>query len=209
MQKLITIAIAAAISAYADSTPKQSDPLKHCAANHTSRQDTEPTLSPDGKWIVFIRTLPGKTISSTGVGDIPATELWQIGVDGKNATLLVRPRESDDMRTILAGFMKPQFSTDGRYVFFVSYAWATSGALHVVDTTNRREHFVCASHNFEVVRSGKYRDHLLVFQHRYFILSGSYDWFWLIRPDGTEIGQVGEDENENSMAAYLQEISAF
>ena len=112
------------------------------------------------------------------------------------------------MATVLAGFSSPQFSTDGRYVFFLSSAWATSGALHVVDTTNRKEHFVCAAHDFQVVRSGKYRDHLLVFQHRYFILSGSYDWFWIFSPDGKEIGPVGPDEDDDSMATYLKEISA-
>jgi hypothetical protein len=169
----------------------------------SSGRDAEPVLSPDGKWIAFVRTVPGKKIS-TGVGDADATELWQIRADGKNPTVLVRPKGSDKMETILAGFSKPQFSTNGRLVYFLSEAWTTSGALHVVDTTNGKEHFVCPALDFELVGSGEYRDCLLVGQHRYFIGGGTYDWFWLIRPDGKEIGPVGED-TENFKATYLKE----
>ena len=104
---------------------------------------------------------------------------------------------------MLANFAKPQFSTSVRYVFFLSDGWATSGAVHVVDTTNGKEHFVCPGLDLEVVAAGEYRDCLLVRQHRYFIGGGSYDWFWLLRPDGKEVGPVGED-TENFKATYLE-----
>jgi hypothetical protein len=165
--------------------------------------DSEPILSPDGKWIVFVRTIPGKKIS-TGLGDADVTELWQIRADGKEQTVLVRSKDSDKMETVLAGFSKPQFSTNGKLVYFLSEAWATSGALHVVDTTNSKQHFVCPALEFEVVPSGEYRDCLLVAQHRYFIGGGSYNWFWLLRPDGKEVGPVGED-TENFKATYLKD----
>lgn len=169
----------------------------------SSGHDSEPILSPDGKWVVFVRTNPAKNIS-TGSGDSPGTELWQIRADGKDPTLLVRAKDSDKMETVLAGFSNPQFSTNLRYVFFLSDAWATSGALHVVDTTNGKEHFVCPALEFEIVGSGKYRDCLLVAQHRYFIGGGTYNWFWLLRLDGKEIGPVGED-TENFKTTYLKD----
>jgi dipeptidyl aminopeptidase/acylaminoacyl peptidase len=168
----------------------------------SSGRDTQPVLSPDGKWVVFVRTVPGKNIA-TGSGDSAATELWQIGADGKNATLLVRSRESKNIQSVLANFAKPQFSTNGRYVFFLSDAWATSGAVHVVDTTNGKEHFVCPGLDLEVVTSGEYRDCLLVQEHRYFIGGGTYDWYWLLRPNGREIGPVGE-ETENFKSLYME-----
>ena len=166
-----------------------------------SGHDSEPALSPDKKWIVFVRTIPGKKIS-TGSGEVDFTELWQIRADGKEPTLLVRSKESDKMETLLAGFSKPQFSSNGKLVYFLSEAWATSGALHIVDTTNSKEHFVCPALEFEVVPSGEYRDHLLIQQHRYFVGGGTYDWFWLFRPDGKEVGPVGEDiENFKTISA--------
>lgn len=169
----------------------------------SSGHDSEPVLAPDGKWIVFIRTVPGKKIS-TGSGDAKETQLWQMRTDGKEQTCLVRSKPSDKMETVLAGFSKPQFSANGKLVYFLSEAWTTSGALHVVDTTNSKEHFVCPAAQFEVIPSGEYRDHLLVQQHRYFIGGGSYDWFWLLDPDGKEIGPVGED-TENFKSTYVKD----
>ena len=157
-----------------------------------SGRDSAPVLSPDAHWIVFIRALPGKEIS-TGIGDIPAAELWRISVSGKNLTRLVAPRAAENMQNVIANFDSVQFSTDGRYVFFVTPAYATSGAVHVVDTTNGKERFLMGGGGVEVIQSGEYHDCLLVGQHRHFIGGGSYDWLWLFRPDGKEIGPVGED----------------
>ena len=168
-----------------------------------SGHDSEPVLAPDSKWIVFIRTIPGKKIS-TGSEGAKETQLWQIRADGKEPGCLVRSKASDKMETVLAGFSKPQFSSNGKLVYFLSEAWTTSGALHVIDIANGKEHFVCPAAEFEVVRSGEYRDHLLVQQHRYFIGGGSYDWYWLLKPDGKEVGPVGED-TENFKTMYLKE----
>jgi hypothetical protein len=169
----------------------------------TSGTDAQPVLSPDGRWIVFVRSVPGKTVA-TGIGDSPATELWQIGVNGKNATLFVRSRSAEKTEQLLANFSKPQFTSDGRKVYFLSDAWVTSGAVHMVDTTNGKEHFVCPGSDLEVIRAGEYKDCLLVEQHRYFIGGGTFDWYWLFRADGREIGPVGED-TENFKATYVPE----
>ena len=154
--------------------------------------DAEPVLSPDGRCIVFVRAIPGDKIQ-TSTDEVEPSELWQIRADGKEPTRLVGCRKSEKMEEVIAGFGKPQFSCDGRYVFFETPAWTTSSAVHVVDTTNAKEHFVCAGGDVEVVCAGEYRDGLLVQQHRYFIGGGSYDWYWLLRPDGKEVGPVGED----------------
>ena len=66
----------------------------------------------------------------------------------------------------------------------------------MVDTTNRKERYLFPGNDVKVVPSGEYKDCLLVLQHRYFLGGGSYDWFWLLRPDGKELGPVGEDDRE-------------
>ncbi|MCH1923036.1 hypothetical protein L9G15_26855, partial [Shewanella sp. A3A] len=79
-------------------------------------------------------------------------------------------------------FERVQFSADGRLVYFVTPAWATSGAVHVVDTTNRKVRFIVPGDGLHVMHTGEYRDHLLLSQHRYFLGGGSYDWIWLFSP---------------------------
>lgn len=157
-------------------------------------RDSNPVLDPQRKWLVFTRSIDGKPIQTGNDPDgYPPAELWQIRVDGKEPLMLLRTRNSEKMESVIAGFENVQFSSDGRLVYFVTPAWATSGAVHVVDTTNRKERFVVAGNDLEVVHSGEYRDHLLVRQHRYFMGGGSYDWFYLFTPQGKEVGVVGED----------------
>jgi hypothetical protein len=101
--------------------------------------------SPDGKWIVFVKPVTGESIG-TGADDFQPSELWQVDSNGRHPTLLVRCHGSFDgeMSTVVAQFNELRFSPDGRLVYFETPAWATSGALHVVDTTTCRENFICA-----------------------------------------------------------------
>jgi hypothetical protein len=168
-----------------------------------SGRDSGPLLAPDGKWVVFVRRIDGKKIA-TGSDEVEPTELWQVRVDGKEPNLLVRCRDAKQPESVIAAFENLHFSTNGKLVYFVTPAWATSGAAHVVDTTNRKERYLFPGNELKVVPSGEYKDCLLVQQHRYFVGGGSYDWFWLLRADGKEVGPVGED-TENFAATYGKE----
>jgi Tol biopolymer transport system component len=63
-----------------------------------SGNDSEAVLSPDARWIAFIRRTFGKMIE-TGSGAEKPIELWQIGINGKDPTLLVRCRASERSKT--------------------------------------------------------------------------------------------------------------
>jgi hypothetical protein len=167
----------------------------------SSGRDSSPVLAPDGKWVVFVRKVDGKKIATGSVDEMDPTELWQVRTDGKEATLLVKCRESEKMESVIAAFENLQFSTNGKLVYFVTPAWTTSGAVHVVDTTNRKERYLFPGSDVKAVPSGEFKDCLLVLQHRYFVGGGSYDWYWLLRPDGKEVGPVGET-TENFEATY-------
>lgn len=151
-------------------------------------------LSPDGRTIAYVDGTPDRLIAA-GAGESQATELRTIGVDGKNARLLVRGRDAEKPEEVLADFTDPQFSPDGQRIYFLSSAWAVSGAVHAVEVATGREWFVIPGNSLEVVARGEYAGHLLVSQHRYFLIAGTYDWFWLFTPDGKEVGPVGEDED--------------
>ena len=162
---------------------------------------SEASLDPAKRRVVFVRATPGRTIS-TGSGDEEATELCLVDPDGKNLAVLVRGKDDEEVSKVLANFQTPRFSPDGKTIYFVSAAWATSGSVQACDRATKTVRFVCAGSVLEVVPNGEYAGDLLVEQHRYFLGGGSYDWFWLMRPDGKEVGVVGETTEDFKNTYY-------
>ena len=158
----------------------------------TSGKDSEPSLSRDGKSIVFVRQGSGPRLSA-GAGDVEANEIWWVDSEGKQPRLLVRSAAHEDLKRFLGQLQAPQFSPDGKSVFFLSAAWATSDAVHTVDVASGKVRFVAPGNSLEVLQHGEHQGKLIVQQHRYFLGGGSYDWYWLLEPDGREVGPIGED----------------
>jgi dipeptidyl aminopeptidase/acylaminoacyl peptidase len=155
--------------------------------------DRDPALSPDGRTIAFIRGTPADSVD-TVLGREEGTSLWMMAVDGSGARVLVRGRSSETPGQALALLQSPAFSPDGGRIYFLSAAWATSGAVHVVEVVTGAEKFIAPGNSLEVIPSGDYAGFLLVSQHRNFLAGGSYDWYWLVSPEGREVDPVGEDE---------------
>ena len=107
-------------------------------------KDSVPSLDPAKRRVVFVRATPGQTVD-VGIGD----------VDGRNATMLLRGKDNQKLEKVLGSLDVPQFSPDGRMVYFQSMAWVTSGAIHAYNLTTKREHFVCAGNELEVIPSGE------------------------------------------------------
>jgi dipeptidyl aminopeptidase/acylaminoacyl peptidase len=145
----------------------------------------------NGKWIVFVKPVPGPGVE-TGIGNDKApSELWQVDSQGHHPTLLVRCRNSDenDMSQVIAGFHDLRFSPDGRLVYFTTTAWVTSGALHVVNTTNGREHFICAG-GIE-----SFRGNNLVTEESVYKGHGHQIQKFLRSPEGQMLGTVSQPDD--------------
>ena len=170
----------------------------------TSGVDREPRLSPDGQTVAFIRGTPADSVD-TVLGREEATQLWTIRVDGSGARMVARGRAGETAGETLALMQGPRFSPDGRRIYVLSAAWATSGAVHGIDVDSGRDRFIAPGNSLDVVPWGEYAGYLLVSQHRNFLAGGSYDWIWLVAPDGREVGPVGEDERavEEFRAMYV------
>jgi WD40-like Beta Propeller Repeat len=208
MKRLFLLAICIAFSGAAfaqtvsvkDGNIQFTDKSGKITALTSSGRDSSPVLAPDGKWVAFVRKVEGKAIATVS-DEVEPTELWQVRVDGKEPSVLLRCRDSQKPESVIGAFENLQFSTNGKLLYFITPAWVTSGAVHVVDTTNRKERYLFAGNDLKLVTAGEFKDCLLVQQHRYFIGGGSYDWFWVLKPDGKEVGPVGED-TENFEATY-------
>jgi hypothetical protein len=142
--------------------------------------DSQASLSPDGKQSVLIRD----------------NQLLLIDVSGNNAHAIVLPHEHEDPKQNLTALNNPVFSLNGKAVYFMSAAWATSDAIHVVDLATNKQRFVTDGNSLELVPSGKYKNYLIVSKHKYHKGGGSYEDFWLVSPKGKAIKLLGEEQEQ-------------
>ena len=94
---------------------------------------------------------------------------------------------------MVASFENLQFSSDGKFVYFNTPAWTTSGAIHVVDTTTCREDFVIDGSLVNVLSSDA-GDRLLVARRAYDKLQqggGVYWDYFIVTPEGQVLKQLG------------------
>jgi Tol biopolymer transport system component len=146
-----------------------------------SGKDSQPVLSPDGKQLVFIR-------------EAQNNELWIMAVSGDNARPIVIGHNDEDVKKNLTELNNPLFALNGKAVYFLSAAWVTSNAIHKVDLTTNKQHFVTDGNSLKLVPSGKYKGYLIVSKHKYHKDGGSYEDFWLVSPEGKAIKSLGEEE---------------
>lgn len=144
----------------------------------SSGKDSMAVLSPNDKQVVFVRD----------------NALWLMDVTGNNAHAIVANAENDDVKQHLTELNNPRFSLDSKAVYFLSAAWVTSNAVHVVDLTTHKQHFVTDGNSLELVPTGKYKGYLIVSKHKYHQGGGSYEDFWLVSPTGKAIKSLGEEE---------------
>lgn len=132
--------------------------------------------SPDGRWHAYIS---------------PRDEIWISTADGRQPRRLLAAKPDDDPRRNLAGFNNLAFSPDGRALYVLTEAWATSNALHRVELDSGKTRFICDANAVEVVTQGPSAGHLRVQKHKYFPQGGSYEAWFLISPAGKEISRIG------------------
>jgi hypothetical protein len=125
-----------------------------------------------------------------------------IDSDDLRAERLVSGGEETNLEKSIAVVNSPQFSPDGKKVYFLSTAWVTSDAVHVVDIGSKVETFMCAGNTIDVISTGKYRGFLVVQKHRYYPREGSYDHYWLVSPKGVEVRQIGDEQDYQRFKAH-------
>jgi len=153
-------------------------------------KDFQPCLSPDGEIVVFVRSIDENISTEL---DIICNEIWSINVETKQERLLICGKKDDDLTNNLSNLRSPQSSPDGKRIYFMSSAWVTSAAIHVMNSDGTEERFLTGGNSLEVLQEtddGEYNGYLIVEKHKYFLGGGSYDWHWLVTPDGEEVGPI-------------------
>lgn len=163
----------------------------------SAHADSTPVLSPDGQKMVYLKRKPDKSLAEDAQEEFEEfRELWLSDSSGKDAHRILETRPDDDPEKNLTYFNSMKFSPDSKQLYFLTKAWATSNALHVLDLASGKEHFITDTDSVLVINKGRYANHLVVMKHKYFKRSGSYDYYWLITPQGKEIKKAGEDKEQ-------------
>lgn len=163
---------------------------------------TEIAWSPDRRMVAFVREPIGAYVGDT-VDHYSATELWVARRDGSRARVVLRAQWDVSPRALLARFHSPVFSADGRRVYFLSAAWYTSSAVHVVDLRSGKERYVLDGNAVEVIRCGPHTGRLLITRHRsYDKDAGSYDPVWMTDANGKGGVELFSDDFKGRGSAY-------
>jgi len=169
-------------------------------------EDSQFARSPDGKTVVFVREIQKEAPNPETV--TPAsnkTQLWLRGTEpGAQPRLLLDcPVEVEGQRYFSYG--TPQWSPDGLAIYFsISYSVVTPAIMRL-SLRDRRVSLVATAEAFHVIQAGEYKGDIAVLQRR---LARDppehHEWFWLLRPDGSEIELIGPSKDD---LAKFEELS--
>jgi hypothetical protein len=196
---LLSLAIAAAATAaHAGVTVAHGNIVLNGRVLTSGGHDSAPVLAPDGKFVVFQRAnhAPAKDCAADGSDGKPL-ELWRVNSDGSDGRRLLATHGGPKVESVICDFANAQFNSSSTLLYFETPAWATSGAVHVLDMATGKERLFVPGNGLRVLadcRDKRYRDDLIVGQHRYFVFSGSYDWAFLFTPAGKEVGPIGDGD---------------
>lgn len=155
-----------------------------------SKNNGGAVLSPDGRKVAYLHIKP-KTERDHEL--FRGNEIWLIDVKGSNARRLLKKHVADDSaETNLAQFNSLAFSAAGERLYFLSEAWMTSDALHVLKLSTGKHKYLTDGNSIFVIPSGRYAGHLIVEQRHYLEEGGASNYYWLLTPAGKEIKMAGE-----------------
>lgn len=160
--------------------------------------DYDPSLSLDGRYVVFARAVPGPPFREGPRGQQDRSELWIVGADGIGP----RPLFSGEVRNgdfRYVEFSVPHLSLDNRYVYFAIPLAAVCSGLVRLDRRTSEVRILTPAKAFTVIESGKYRGYLVVMRRvdvfPYALGQGGAALpIWLYSPDGEPVRKIGDDD---------------
>lgn len=149
--------------------------------------DYDPVISKDATTVYFCR--------KPASGDTGKSELWRARRTntGIQEQLLLASWLKTD-RGILGGCRQPKLSADNNTVYYLLDFSATSGMIARYNPLNGEEAALTQAISFYVVEGGQYKGHLVAMLRKSTITRLWY-WYWLLTPDGKEVGPIGDEDD--------------
>jgi hypothetical protein len=159
--------------------------------------DHDAALSPDGKAIVFVRDTIEPARFEEPANDHPTQrQIWRASTEGAGGATLVfsQPVILKDWSEYVS-FSAPRLSLDNRSVYFLIPQYVTEGGLIRLDLKTKQTLLLTSALTFWVAGPGSFEGDLVV-QKRKPLDGGFTRYYWLVTPDGRELGLVGESERD-------------
>ncbi|MDD4911757.1 MAG: hypothetical protein PHP57_05630 [Sideroxydans sp.] len=155
-----------------------------------SKNNGGAVLSPDGQRVAYLHIKPR---AERDHELFRGNEIWLVDVTGSNARRLVKTYVDDEnAEANLAQFNSLAFSVAGDHLYFLSAAWMTSDALHVLDLSTGKQRYLVDGNSVFVIPTGHYAEHLIVEQRHYLEEGGATNYYWLLTPAGKEVKMAGK-----------------
>jgi len=171
----------------------------------SSGSDYDPSLSIDGRHVVFVREIR-RHPDASGLGElIEESHLYVVDIDLKQPPRAILARAATQSSRSFGWFTEPQFSPTNNSVYFLVPNWAAvTGGLFRLNLASGNTSFVSAAQKFWVVPFGVYSGKIIVWQNPMFVGGGRYDVFNMLEPSGELNGVVGF--TEEAVKRFLQEV---
>lgn len=92
--------------------------VEECIVSDANHSFTTPTVSPDGKWILFV----GSSEIDGGTFFYQNTDIYACRIDGTDFTQITYHAADD---------ISPVWSRDGKYIFFISQRGSSTGTANI------------------------------------------------------------------------------
>jgi hypothetical protein len=169
--------------------------------NGTSTTDNSGVsqINAGGSFTFLIRDTGVPLKIGSGNGDTTNNQLWLRNDSTGHERLLVACKDDTNMENEICDIQNPQISPDKTKVYFESSAWATSGAIHVVDLKTGKEKFLCSGNRLQTISFGNYKGDIVTLMHKYYTGGGSYDHYFVLDNNGKELLDLGESLDESKL----------
>ncbi len=154
-----------------------------------------PALSPDKRYLCFVRTFPQVTIGMD-CGDIEVGDIYMIDLAGTAKPYMVLKGSREHLKNVYeinAGINSLQFSSDGTKIYFMCAALLSNSAIKVIDLRSKEVKFLTGGKSLKVIYQEKYKDHFISLQRKYTGANYPRDVYCLMSPFGEEIREISSE----------------